>query len=126
MKIGILVIVIGALVFALLACETASEPEERAGSGQSATGQTPERAASTSQAATGQTPERAASTSQATTGQTPERTTDDSAISLKNFASVPNGEYFWIVMLDIRAFVDGDVPGGSCLCHWFPSRPREG
>ena len=94
-----------------MACGTASEPEEQAGSGQSATGQTPERAASTSQAVTGQTPERA---------------TDDNAISLKNFASVPNGEYFWIVMLDIRAFVDGDVRAAVAYATGFQADPEEG
>ena len=63
MKISIFVIVIGALLLALLACGTASEPVERADSGHATTGQTPERGASTSQATTGQTPERTASTS---------------------------------------------------------------
>ena len=38
MKIGILAIVIGALLLTLLACGTASEPEERTGSGQATTG----------------------------------------------------------------------------------------
>ena len=57
MKISILAIVIGAMTLVLLACGTASEPEERTGSGQATTGQTPERAA------TGQTPEQATSTS---------------------------------------------------------------